>query len=305
MLRLPQPTAAWPLDGTSAAAYGGAAATLHGACAQPWTEGPTNGSKALRVARSCYASVDNAPSLALGAGSLSACVRLRTSTLGATLLAKLRVGAAGFAVEVAEGGRGLGVALADTLGTSVYEEVGRVALADGRWHHACVVLQRWGAAQLSVYIDGRPSDSLRLDGSRLARLGSVDSEAPLLLGRRTPPVGEDATGARSAAEVVALCDVAIWSRALLPEHVAALAQNGLPPPRRRRAPMVRPGLSAVADDSSAPRMLVPRFSSVGAWTAPSALLVLAVVAAGAGVCWSAPLKRRCRTFIASTRSTEV
>ena len=130
MLRLPQPTAAWPLDGTSAAAYGGAAATLHGACAQPWTEGPTNGSKALRVARSCYASVDNAPSLALGAGSLSACVRLRTSTLGATLLAKLRVGAAGFAVEVAEGGRGLGVALADTLGevASSEEEMGpRVA----------------------------------------------------------------------------------------------------------------------------------------------------------------------------------
>lgn len=99
---------------------------------------------ALRLARSCYASVGGrAPSL--GAGLLSVCVRFLATTPGVPLLAKLEAGGAGFALEVGDGGSGLGVALADSAGTSTHEEVGRAPLTDGRWHHTCLVLQRWSA----------------------------------------------------------------------------------------------------------------------------------------------------------------
>ena len=321
----PLPTAAWPLDGTPATAYGGAQLALPVACAATWTDGPlgsVNGSstRALRVTPSCYASAAHSPSLAVGTGSFSACVRFKTSSPGSSLLAKLDVktsGGAGFVVEVAEGGHGLGISLADALGTSVHEELGRLALADGRWHHACVVLQRWGAAQLAVYLDGRESERLHLEGSRLAHLASVDSEAPLLLGRRAPLASADDTRAGIVPSADAgtdgtdaLREVAIWSRALLPEHVAAIAKHGLPPPRPRRhhlpprhAMHRRSGgrtttaVSAGGDGDRETwlRSTIPWTASTSGWASTSALLVGFVIALG-GCLRTARYRRRVREY---------
>ena len=232
----PQPTAAFNLDGSTTSAYGGAPAQLLGnsSCFISSSNDTSFAGPSLSPS-ACLASVANAPSLTLGAGSLSACARFRGAKSGAPLLSKLQPKSAGFAVELSESGRGLGVSFADTLGTSVHEELGHTQrnLADGRWHHACVVLQRWGKSpQLVAYLDGHYAESLRLTDSRLARLGSVDSGTRLLLGRSS---SSSADGPSTTAPTVdALREVAVWSRALLPEHVASLAKNGLPPPRHLR-----------------------------------------------------------------------
>ena len=134
----------------------------------------------------------------VGVGSLSVCVRLRSAAPGALLLSKLgavettgcaglctgQPGLAGYGLELGDE-RGLGVNLADIAGVSAHEELGRSVLADGQWHHTCLVLDRGASSHLAVYVDGRPSERLALRGSRLARLGSLDSSAALLLGRRS------------------------------------------------------------------------------------------------------------------------
>ena len=69
------------------------------------------------------------------------------------LLFKLVAGR-GFGIEVGED-RGVGINLADRLGVSAHEEVGRARLADGVWRHVCAVLQRLPKpSQLAVYVDG-------------------------------------------------------------------------------------------------------------------------------------------------------
>jgi hypothetical protein len=143
---------------------------------------------------------------------------------GAQLLYKLGgVPPRGFGIAIAESGRGLGISLADSTGVSVHEELGRALLADGEWHHACVVLQRGSHPQLTVFVDGRSSERLSLRGSRLRRLGSVDSESALLVGRRDD---NDAASSLHGA----MREVALWSRPLLPEHAAVLHRDGLPAP---------------------------------------------------------------------------
>ncbi len=223
---VPPPSAAWRLDGDVGSLGGGAALRLHGSC--NWTAPDGGLGPSLRLTRGCYASTPSSPSLQVGTGSLSVCARFRSTVPGASLLNKLgRDGSAGvlhgWGVELGEG-RGLGLNFADRSGTSVHEEVGRAPLADGAWHHACVVLRRSPPSpELGVYIDGRASESVSLRGSRLARLGSLSCDAPLLVGRR-------AADDRGSSPRGAVREVAVWSRALLAEHVAALARDGLPPP---------------------------------------------------------------------------
>lgn len=289
MASLPFPAAAWPLDGSPAATHGGFAVILHGSCEPAFTTATENASQALRVSSRCFAAVPDAPSLAVGTGSFTACAQFRTRAPGAPLLSKL--GAAGFAVEVAESGHGLGISLADNvLGTSVHEDLGHLPLADGQWHHACVVLQRWGSAQLAVYLDGREAERLHLEGSRLARLGSIDTDVSLLLGRRFLPSADEVAGAAGAPSVDALRNVGIWSRALLPEHVAALARYGLPAPRARRHAHHSvqhyggrgggSGGRAAAATGRATRTLPMADLPHSAWAGRSAALVLLAVAVG-------------------------
>lgn len=227
----PPPAAAWSLDGTG---RGNAVSmALHGDC--NYTMAHDGHRQALIVGEGgCYASAASTSSVQLGGStsSLSACTRFRMDPRGGggallSKLARARGASRGFAIEVADSGIGLGVSLADSIGVSAHEEVGRTMLADGAWHHACVVLQRVPSPQLLVYVDGLLSENLLLGDSRLSRLGSIDSDAPLLLGRRT--ADEPAGGFRGA-----MCEVALWSRALLPEHVATLHRHGLPLPRARR-----------------------------------------------------------------------
>ena len=233
----PQPSVAWQLDGSAASHIEGAAPLwVDSRC--NWTSGHLPALSALRLDGRCYASAAHTPSLLFGAGSLSVCARFRTGTPGVPLVAKL--GALhGFSIAVSEGGKGLGVSLADRVaGISAHEDVGRTNVANGEWHHACAVLQRAPRPQLIVYVDGRRSETMNLVGSRLQRLGSLDSDAPLLLGRR------EVTGEADEARHLdaALREVAIWSRALLPEHVDTVYRNGLPQPssRRHRAEPQRP-----------------------------------------------------------------
>ena len=108
----PQPAAAWPLSGSSSAAYGGAPATLHGACSWHTTgknassstvatltaSGRGTSSHLVLDSGSCFASAVHAPSLLLGAGSFSVCVRFCTTARGAPLLAKLDA-RRGFGIE--------------------------------------------------------------------------------------------------------------------------------------------------------------------------------------------------------------
>ena len=195
-MAIPPPQLAWSLDGTTRAAHGGVAVRLHGTC--NWTSGHAAGTQALLLEHGCFASVEHRPSMLVGVGSLSVCVRLRSAAPGALLLSKLgavettgcaglctgQPGLAGYGLELGDE-RGLGVNLADIAGVSAHEELGRSVLADGQWHHTCLVLDRGASSHLAVYVDGRPSERLALRGSRLARLGSLDSSAALLLGRRS------------------------------------------------------------------------------------------------------------------------
>ena len=165
----------------------------------------------------------------------------------------------------------------------------------------------------------RESESVRLSGSRLANLGAVDNHAPLLLGTRhalPPPgsAGASAGASRHAPSLDALQDVALWSRALLPEHVASLARDGLPPPRPRR-PRPRAaahqntlaGRAAAAaaartagEPSRAPVQQLLRRTAAAGWAAPSAALLLVLVAAALG---AACRRRREREgFVFDTRS---
>lgn len=240
----PSPTAGWPLASSSLASmHGGASLSLHGdQCARTWTGDEDGG---LTFGSSCFASANNSPSLSLGAGSFSACLRFRTSFAGVPLLSKLGpISAAaaananllrGISITTADGGQGLGISLADGVGVSSFEEIGRSALADGRWHHACIVLQRaTHAPSLSLYVDGRQSEARSLRGSRLLHLGVLDTAAPLLLGRLRG--GTSSVEAFTGSHVwnASVREVALWTRALLPEHVAAIASKGLPPSHLRR-----------------------------------------------------------------------
>ena len=229
---LPSPSAAWLLDGSPApaAAGGGTWLALSGAC--NWTratEVPSG--RALGLLRGCSASAAHSPGLGgVGSGSLSVCVRVRSRMRGEPLVSKglaRGASAAGFGIEIGEE-RGLGISLLDRIGVSVHEELGRTSLNDGAWHHVCAILQRapHPHPKLSVYADGQLSESLPLGTSRLSQLGSVASEAPVVLGGSdvsTAYAGDSA----SAPPCTALAEVAVWPRALLPEHVAALWRDGL------------------------------------------------------------------------------
>ena len=243
--RLPTPAAAWRFDeGRGAIASsvdGGGNARLAGDDCR-WTNfSRTNRSwTAAELPGACWARVSHRASLNAGMGSLSACARFRTTMRGGTLLSKLGASAdgqlSGWCVELGEEG-GLGVSLADGSGVSANRELGRTLLADDRWHHACVVFQRRAPSQLVLYVDGALAERVFLESTPLARLGSLDSVAPLLIGRRG-----DGSPLRGA-----IRDVGVWARPLLPEHVKQLAASGFPlrgerrahhgAPKRRRQPV--------------------------------------------------------------------
>ena len=228
---VPTPQAAWPLDGSVHSSLGDIALSGYN-CS--WTDGHAIGTRALSLS-GCFGIAAHSASLAFGAGSLTACTRFRSATRGAALISKLsRVGHAtrGFSIELGED-RGLGVSLADATGVSAHEELGRTNLADGQWHHACVVLSRPPRPQLAVYVDGKLSESLSLRASRLRHLGSLDNEAPLLLGRKAIHGASEHEGG-GGSPGSALGEVAVWSRALFPEQVAVLFRSGLPSVRPRR-----------------------------------------------------------------------
>jgi len=240
---LPTPQAAWPLDGSVQSSLGDIALRGYN-CS--WTDGHAIGTRALSL-RGCFGIAAHSASLAFGSGSLTACARFRSATRGTALISKLsRVGRAtrGFSIELGED-RGLGVSLADATGVSAHEELGRTNLADGQWHHACVVLSRPPRPQLAVYVDGKLSESLSLRASRLRHLGSLDNEAPLLFGRKAIHDGGSGDGMRGVepssepeggggSPGSALGEVAVWSRALFPEQVALLFRSGLPSVGPRR-----------------------------------------------------------------------
>jgi hypothetical protein len=240
---LPTPQAAWPLDGSVQSSLGDIALRGYN-CS--WTDGHAIGTRALSLS-GCFGIAAHSASLAFGSGSLTACARFRSATRGTALISKLsRVGRAtrGFSIELGED-RGLGVSLADATGVSAHEELGRTNLADGQWHHACVVLSRPPRPQLAVYVDGKLSESLSLRASRLRHLGSLDNEAPLLFGRKAIHDGGSGDGMRGVepssepeggggSPGSALGEVAVWSRALFPEQVALLFRSGLPSDRRKR-----------------------------------------------------------------------
>lgn len=236
MREIPSPVASWRLL-SSSSWHGGSPLELGGTGCNFTSDG-------LVLASTCMASAAHSPALRFGTtASFTICGHFQSRIAGATLLAKFGPTAPttppaarassisfststfrGFAISLADTGHGLGIDLQDGLGVSTHEELGRATLADGAWHHICVVFQRAAyLPQLVVYVDGTVSETLALRGSRLRHLASVDNAAPLLLGRRsghrTSPAG--------------LRDVAIWTRALLPEHVAAVFHRGLPAPRTR------------------------------------------------------------------------
>lgn len=273
----PQPTAAWPLrgDDSLASLHGGAPMSLHGS--QCLHNQSTDG---LLLGPVCFATTPHSPSLVLGAASFSACLRFRTDAAGIPLLSKFGPPAAaalnyhlrrGIAVAIADGGRGIGVSFADSVGVSAFEELnGRGVLVDGRWHHTCVVLQRaTHAPSLTLYIDGHSTERRSLRATRLLRMGSLDTCAPLVLGRGP---GADLDGDVDASVGgrrwhASIGEVAIWTRALLPEHVASLAMRGLPPIQTSHWRRGRGALSAAnAERRAGPATGGPAFSVEGGAT---------------------------------------
>ena len=78
---LPEPAAAWQLNGSAGAVYGGPPVLLHGGC--NWTSGHAPGTSALSVGGPCYAWAAHTTSLHFGpTGSFSACVRFKSGTRG-------------------------------------------------------------------------------------------------------------------------------------------------------------------------------------------------------------------------------
>jgi len=225
------------------------------------------------------------------------CARFRASRAGGMLLSKLGrpsaggVLPAGFGLELGEA-RGLGVNLADLSGVSVHLELGRTPLADGEWHHACVVLQRRAPAGITLFTDGRHDERVPLDGSRLQRLGRLDSDAPLYVGRRSG-------GEAGAALDGAVREVALWARELLPEHVELLhatpqwSSTVLPPAARplEHGPPGRPHAalrqatagSARTPPAPARRQLLPPRARGSAGTIAAMLLLLLLLARRCGL----------------------
>ena len=246
---LPTPQAAWQLDGHTRSTTGGNPVMLRGRC--DWTTGPANHSKALRTGPECEARAAPSASLHMGSGPVSMCARFRSRTPGARLLSKFHTGAAGsligFALELGET-HGVGVSLADISGISTHLEVGRTVLADGSWHHVCVVLQRRVPATVTLFVDGRHDERVLLEGP-VGNLRSIGSSGPLVLGNSDGAIREVRRGvtartarppphhfARSNPRISV--QVALWSRALLPEHAKSLCQSGLHDlPPRRPAPL--------------------------------------------------------------------
>lgn len=162
MRRVPAPQAAWALDGSARSALGGTTLTLQRTC--NWTEGHKDGTRALVIDRTCFATALHSSSLAFGASSISICARLRSFNRGTRLISKMSNDgyiSRGLSVELGDY-RGLGIGFADAAGVSTHEELGRSDLADGKWHHTCAILQRKPRQVLSVYVDGRLSESLNL-----------------------------------------------------------------------------------------------------------------------------------------------
>ena len=84
---------------------------------------------------------------------------------------------------------GVGVSLADISGISTHVEVGRSVLADGSWHHVCVVLHRRVPPSVTLFADGAHDERVLLDGP-VGNLRSIGSSGPLVMGNSDGAIRE-------------------------------------------------------------------------------------------------------------------
>lgn len=120
---------------------------------------------------------------------------------------------AGWALWIMGGGAGTSFAISNGVSRAVTGG-SRASIADGRWHHAAVTVDR-ASGKVALYLDGEIVDS---DIRRsMLRDASIDSHSGLTIGGNSD--GDQHHRGK-------LDDLAIWHRALLPEEVLEIYERG-------------------------------------------------------------------------------
>ena len=164
-----------------------------------------------------YAQIADDPRIDLGAGdfTLKAWIKTRQARNQVWVILDKR-GKAGYHLFNSRGHLGLQLSAG---GFSNYEGP---FIADGRWHHVAVTVDRDRADGIRWYVDGRET---RAHQDPTPRQGSLDNVSPLFLGGRRHGGGNF---------VGELDEVAIFNRALTAAEIAKLHRdgwNGLRPDR--------------------------------------------------------------------------
>jgi len=158
-----------------------------------------------------YVQIPSAPGLDLGTGDFSLDAWLRTSAQpGPQAIVSKRGSTTGYQLLLVDG------RLALQLGDGAFTLFDSgVAVADGRWHHVAVTVERASASGVRFYVDGREAGQR---GDATLRSGSLDSPGPLRFGTRTTFSSSSWKGT--------LDELTLHRRVLLPGEIAALFNAG-------------------------------------------------------------------------------
>lgn len=154
-----------------------------------------------------YVQVPPAKGLNLGTGDFSLDAWIRTSSqTGPRVIVSKRGSTAGYQLLLFDG------RLALQLGDGAFTVFDSgVMVADGRWHHVAVTVERASASGVRFYVDGREAGQR---GDATLRRGSLDNPSPLRFGIRTPFAIFSWEGT--------LDELTLHHRVLLPGEIAAL-----------------------------------------------------------------------------------
>lgn len=157
---------------------------------------------------SAYAEAPDSPQLDFGTGSIAieGWLRSEQRTGVVTVLDKRDGTGAGYSVYMHMGRLGFQT----NIGTTHQNFTSAPVIADGRWRHFAIVLDRDLANTLTIFIDGLPA------GTTNALAGNVDNSSPLCIGRINP-------GANGVPFVGGLDELTLYAQPLSAAQVAGIA----------------------------------------------------------------------------------